>query len=122
MRTNLVSPIWLVLYQTFPIKQGEGDAKCIGNTKFPLDKRGFILYNDARSANGRLAQLVEHSLDVRRVSGSSPLTSTKKAVRSTERAVLFWPVGQDLKRDDERPPKIRVSLLRKPGFFHIPSE
>lgn len=26
---------------------------------------------------GRLAQLVEHSLDVRRVSGSSPLTSTK---------------------------------------------
>ena len=25
---------------------------------------------------GRLAQLVEHSLDVRRVSGSSPLTST----------------------------------------------
>lgn len=27
--------------------------------------------------SGRLAQLVEHSLDVRRVSGSSPLTSTK---------------------------------------------
>ena len=26
---------------------------------------------------GRLAQLVEHSLDVRVVSGSSPLTSTK---------------------------------------------
>ena len=77
------SPIWLVLYQTFPIKQGEGDAKCIGNTKFPLDKRGFILYNDARSANGRLAQLVEHSLDVRRVSGSSPLTSTKKPRMNT---------------------------------------
>ncbi len=95
-------PIWLVLYQTFPIKQGEGDAKCIGNAKFPLDKQGFILYNDARSANGRLAQLVEHSLDVRRVSGSSPLTSTKKAVRSTERAVLFWPGGQDLKRDGSK--------------------
>ena len=29
---------------------------------------------------GRLAQLVEHSLDVRRVSGSSPLTSTNKKV------------------------------------------
>ena len=29
-----------------------------------------------RRQNGRLAQLVEHSLDVRRVSGSSPLTST----------------------------------------------
>ena len=28
------------------------------------------------SVMGRLAQLVEHSLDVRRVSGSSPLTST----------------------------------------------
>ena len=27
-------------------------------------------------ASGRLAQLVEHSLDVRRVSGSSPLSST----------------------------------------------
>ena len=27
--------------------------------------------------NGRLAQLVEHPLDVRRVSGSSPLSSTK---------------------------------------------
>ena len=28
---------------------------------------------------GRLAQLVEHSLDVRRVSGSSPLMSTKES-------------------------------------------
>ena len=33
-----------------------------------------IVYNSLRY--GRLAQLVEHSLDVRRVSGSSPLTST----------------------------------------------
>ena len=34
--------------------------------------------NSLLKANcGRLAQLVEHSLDVRRVSGSSPLTSTK---------------------------------------------
>ena len=30
------------------------------------------------SADGRLAQLVEHALDVRRVSGSSPLSSTRK--------------------------------------------
>ena len=30
------------------------------------------------NAQGHLAQLVEHSLDVRRVSGSSPLMSTKK--------------------------------------------
>ena len=29
-------------------------------------------------ALGRLAQLVEHALDVRRVSGSSPLSSTRK--------------------------------------------
>ena len=35
----------------------------------------MMLYNT--KARGRLAQLVEHSLDVRRVSGSSPLTSTK---------------------------------------------
>ncbi len=34
----------------------------------------MIAYSNVRS--GRLAQLVEHSLDVRRVSGSSPLTST----------------------------------------------
>lgn len=32
---------------------------------------------------GRLAQLVERSLDVRKVSGSSPLTSTKKAAVKT---------------------------------------
>ena len=38
---------------------------------------------------GRLAQLVEHSLDVRRVSGSSPLTSTKIALRPLGRARFF---------------------------------
>ena len=31
-------------------------------------------------ASGRLAQLVEHALDVRRVSGSSPLSSTRKRI------------------------------------------
>ena len=41
-----------------------------------LDKRGKPAYN--KQDFGRLAQLVEHSLDVRRVSGSSPLSSTKK--------------------------------------------
>ena len=37
-----------------------------------------IRYNIKCSGYGRLAQLVEHSLDVRRVSGSSPLSSTTK--------------------------------------------
>jgi hypothetical protein len=38
-----------------------------------------ILYNTTcPMRHGRLAQLVEHSLDVRRVSGSSPLSSTRK--------------------------------------------
>lgn len=39
-----------------------------------LDKQGLRRYN--QSCYGRLAQLVEHALDVRRVSGSSPLSST----------------------------------------------
>ena len=43
----------------------------------PLDKLINYFYN--KQALGRLAQLVEHSLDVRRVSGSSPLSSTRYA-------------------------------------------
>lgn len=35
------------------------------------------MYNSRAVKKGHLAQLVEHALDVRRVSGSSPLTSTK---------------------------------------------
>ena len=40
-------------------------------------------------ASGRLAQLVEHSLDVRRVSGSSPLSSTKKRNHPRD-GFFFW--------------------------------
>ena len=40
-----------------------------------------ILYNYSAVYVGHLAQLVEHSLDVRRVSGSSPLMSTTSAIR-----------------------------------------
>ena len=40
--------------------------------------------------SGRLAQLVEHSLDVRRVSGSSPLASTRKRLDEiSSRRFLF---------------------------------
>ena len=42
-------------------------------TKERLDKLRLIGYNDL---HGPVAQLGEHPLDVRRVSGSSPLTST----------------------------------------------
>ena len=48
----------------------------LDNFRKALDKGEFFRYND--SCFGRLAQLVEHALDVRRVSGSSPLSSTKK--------------------------------------------
>ena len=42
-------------------------------------------------ALGRLAQLVEHALDVRRVSGSSPLSSTIDTPLSLNRmAGLFY--------------------------------
>ena len=44
---------------------------------FAIDFSLKKVYNDKVEIYGRLAQLVEHSLDVRRVSGSSPLTSTK---------------------------------------------
>ena len=35
-----------------------------------------FFFDIMKLVSGRLAQLVEHSLDVRKVSGSSPLTST----------------------------------------------
>ena len=38
----------------------------------------FMYNNLAFKKRGRLAQLVEHLLDVQRVSGSSPLSSTRK--------------------------------------------
>ena len=131
MRTNLVWPIWIVLYQTFPIKQGEGPVsarnppkternrlksavfcnvsetrspdgsdgvreafchfqsrqpmKVRKNTKIPLtSRRLFCIMRLVPQQNGRLAQLVEHSLDVRRVSGSSPLTSTRQAAGNSQ--------------------------------------
>lgn len=55
-----------------------------------IDKTGFVSYNDqCCQTNGRLAQLVEHSLDVRVVSGSSPLTSTNKKASPIGGAFLF---------------------------------
>ena len=42
--------------------------------KIKLDKPGPDMYNN--KAFGRLAQLVEHPLDVRKVAGSSPTSST----------------------------------------------
>ena len=47
-----------------------------------LDFFGAFVYNKQVNRHGCLAQLVELSLDVRRVSGSSPLASTKKKSRT----------------------------------------
>ena len=41
--------------------------------KLLTNSQSFVIIH---LASGRLAQLVEHALDVRRVSGSSPLSST----------------------------------------------
>ena len=48
--------------------------------------------------NGRLAQLVEHLLDVQRVSGSSPLSSTKEHMPSQTVCVLFVLADKGLER------------------------
>ncbi len=46
-------------------------------------------------AFGRLAQLVEHLLDVQRVSGSSPVSSTKKTdFRMKVGFFILWPDGK----------------------------
>ena len=45
-------------------------------------------------ALGRLAQLVEHALDVRRVSGSSPLSSTMEASRFLSRCFFYFFPGR----------------------------
>ena len=50
--------------------------KMIKKIKFPLDFQGANRYNNY--CYGRLAQLVEHLLDVQRVRDSSSLASTKK--------------------------------------------
>ena len=39
---------------------------------------------------GRLAQLVEHLLDVQEVTGSSPVPSTTKILRQMSEDFLFW--------------------------------
>ena len=63
--------------------RAEGKFSVINKFCNPLDKKQiYVIISSAsqRCGYGRLAQLVEHSLDVRRVSGSSPLTSTKRAL------------------------------------------
>ena len=44
----------------------------------------FMYNNLAFKKHGRLAQLVEHLLDVQRVSGSSPLSSTNSIAKAME--------------------------------------
>lgn len=48
-------------------------------TKKTVDKCSASIYtNHCSDEHGRLAQLVEHPLDVREVTGSSPVSSTRK--------------------------------------------
>ncbi len=49
----------------------------------------FVAEKGYNMKKGCLAQPVEHSLDVRRVSGSSPLASTKKTAASEEAAAFL---------------------------------
>ena len=56
--------------------RGKVWGDCLKFPEIGVDKGKWLCYNNP--ALGRLAQLVEHALDVRRVSGSSPLSSTKK--------------------------------------------
>mgnify|MGYP000959240513 FL=1 len=53
------------------------------------DHRHMVYYSHRSpemTLNGRLAQLGEHLLDVQRVSGSSPLASTKRKCLQTRMA------------------------------------
>ena len=54
---------------------------------FSLDKRATVLYTVV--CYGRLAQLVELPLDVRKVTGSSPVPSTIKTHRRRPVRFLF---------------------------------
>ena len=54
--------------------------------------------------SGRLAQLVEHPLDVREVTGSSPVSSTKKRLVFVEIRGVFLVVGHFL------PEKVEVKI------------
>ena len=54
-----------------------------------------FMYNEHRgNKSGRLAQLVEHPLDVRKAMGSSPLASTKIiSGRTRNGKIYFFPHG-----------------------------
>lgn len=69
----------------FQIRRKENRTEFPGVSKKGVDKPHNIGYNNPVA--GRLAQLVEHALDVRRVSGSSPLSSTRN--KSTILSAVF---------------------------------
>ena len=58
----------------------------------------------AKTEYGRLAQLVEHLLDVQEVTGSSPVPSTTNKKSSDFRLRIFclWWAVQDENRDEQR--------------------
>ena len=67
-----------------------------GNRKFAVDFFSFLCYNSACRFHlpyGGIAQLVEHSLDVRRVRGSSPFASTKKRTKQSLRSFFIQSEG-----------------------------
>ena len=57
----------------------------------------MVLYQSRHDATeyGRLAQLVEHLLDVQEVTGSSPVPSTKTRASDLGQRLLFWWTVQD---------------------------
>ena len=58
----------------------------------------MVLYQSRHDATeyGRLAQLVEHLLDVQEVTGSSPVPSTTKILRHSSEDFLFVVGGTGL--------------------------
>ena len=60
----------------------------------------MILYQSRHDATeyGRLAQLVEHLLDVQEVTGSSPVPSTTKILRHSSEDFLFVVGGTGLEQ------------------------
>ena len=55
-------------------------------------------HNQVDTASGRLAQLVEHLLDVQEVTGSSPVPSTTKILRQMSEDFLFVVGGTGLEQ------------------------
>ena len=79
-----------ILYNKSVTEIFAGAKKLSASAKIMLDISARIVYNNPCSLYGRLAQLVEHPLDVRAVEGSSPPASTTYAKSRLNSGFLFY--------------------------------